>query len=176
MIATRFVKAMAAIVLFNSILFLSVREDVLAGEREEEAKKYTEQLRKGKDAKSKIIALNELGKLGQIKKALVADALPDIYKAVGDKDPGVRAAAAEALGKSGEPYSKAGEILVKLVKDDKDDAVKIAALRGLTVMGADAKDALPTVRDVLKATAGDKKSKLGLAAKDAAKAIGGGKK
>ena len=174
--AARFMKAMAFVALFNGALYLCVREEAIAGEKEDEAKKYTEQLRKGKDAKSKITALHELGNLAQIKTSLVADALPDVYKAVEDKDAGVRAAAAEALGKADEPYNKAGEILVKLIKEDKDEAVKISAIRGLTVMGQNAKDALPTIRDVVKDTAGDKKSKLGQAAKDALKAIGGGKK
>jgi HEAT repeat protein len=174
--AARFLKAMACIALFNGALFLCVREEALASEKEEDAKKYTEQLRKGKDTKSKITALQELGNLAQIKKALVADALPDIYKSTEDKDPGVRAAAAEALGKADEPYSKAGETLVKMVKDDKEDSVKIGALRGLTVMGQSAKEAIPTIRDVVNATKNDKKSKLGGAAKDALKAIGGGKK
>lgn len=176
MCSVRFAKAMAAVALFNGVLFLCVRENALAGEKEEDAKKYTEQLRKGKDAKSKIVALRELGTLAQIKKSLIAPALPDVYKATGDKDPGVRAAAAEALGKADEPYEKAGPVLVKLVKEDKDDAVKIGALRGLTAMGQSAKQAVPAVREVVKATAGDKKSKLGIAAKDALKALGVGKK
>ena len=173
--AARFLKAMAFVALFNGALYLCVREEVLASEKEEEAKKYTEQLRKGKDAKSKIAALQELGRLAQIKKAFIADALPDVYKAIEDKDPGVRAAAAEALGKADEPYSKAGEILVKLVKDDKDESVKIGALRGLSVMGSGAKEALPTIREVVSATKNDKKSNLGKAAKDAVLAIGGKK-
>jgi HEAT repeat protein len=167
---------MAFVALFNGALYLCVREEALASEKEEEAKKYTEQLRKGKDAKSKITALTELGNLAQIKKSFVTDALPDIYKAIEDKDPGVRAAAAVALGKADEPYDKAGEILVKLIKDDKEESVKIGALRGLTAMGQSAKEALPAVRDVVKATAGDKKSNLGKAAKDAALALSGGKK
>ena len=169
--AVRFAKALALVALFNGALYLSVREEALAGEREEEAKKYTDQLRKGKDAKAKVTALQELGRLAQIKKSLVTDALPDIYKAVEDKDAGVRAAAAEALGKADEPYDKAGEVLVKLLKDDKEDAVKIGALRGLAAMRDGAKPALPTIRGIVKDTAGDKKSKLGAAAKDAAKAI-----
>jgi HEAT repeat protein len=174
--AARFMKAMAFVALFNGALYLCVSAEAIASEREDEAKKYTEQLRKGKDAKSKITALHELGNLAQIKKSLIADALPDVYKAVEDKDAGVRAAAAEALGKADEPYSKAGEILVKLIKNDKEESVKISAIRGLTVMGQNAKDALPAIRDVVSATKDDKKSKLGAAAKDALKAIGGGKK
>ena len=89
--AVKFVKALALVALFNGALYLCVREEAIAGEREEEAKKYTEQLRKGKDAKAKVTALQELGRLAQIKKSLVADALPDIYKAVQDKEAGVRA-------------------------------------------------------------------------------------
>ncbi len=172
----RFMKAMAAVVLFNSTLFLCVREDALAGEKEEDAKKYTEQLRKGKNAKSKITALQELGTLAQVKKAFITDALPDVYKAIEDKDAGVRAAAAETLGKADEPYEKVGDILVKLIKEDKDDAVKIGALKGLTVMREGAKDALPAIREVVKANAGDKKSNLGKAAIAASAAISGKKK
>jgi HEAT repeat protein len=176
MFSARFAKAMAAVALFNGVMFLCVREDAAAGEKEDDAKKYTEQLRKGKDAKAKITALRELGTLAQIKKSLVADALPDIYKATSDKDAGVRAAAAEALGKADEPYDKAGAVLVKLLKEDKDDSVKIGALKGLTAMGQSAKEASPAIRAVVKSTAGDKKSKLGLAAKNALKAVGGGRK
>ena len=118
MIPNRFVKAMAAVLLFNSALFLCVRENAFASEKEEEAKKYAEQLRKSKDAKVKITALRELGNLAQIKKSFITPALPDVYKAVDDKDPGVRAAAAVALGKADEPYEKVGDILVKLLKED----------------------------------------------------------
>jgi HEAT repeat protein len=173
--AVRFAKALALVALFNGALFLCVREEALAGERAEEAKRYTEQLRKSKDAKVRINALHELGTLGQIKKSFIADALPEIYKAVGDKDAGVRAAAAEALGKTDEPYEKAGDILVKILKDDKDEAVKIGALKGLSAMRDAAKGALPTIRDIAKNS--DKKSKLGQAAVEAARAIAGnGKK
>jgi HEAT repeat protein len=176
MCSVRFAKALAAVALFNGVLFLCVREDALAGEKEEEAKKYTEQLRRGKDAKSKITALRELGTLAQVKKSFIAAALPDVYKATNDRDAGVRAAAAEALGKADEPYEKAGPVLVKLLKEDKENSVKIGALRGLTAMGTSAKEAAPAIRAVVKANAGDKKSKLGLAAKDALKAVGVGRK
>lgn len=173
--ASRFAKAMAAVVLFNGALFLCAQANVLAGEREDEAKRYAQQLRTTKDSKAKVKALTELGALAQIKKSFIAEALPDVYKATEDKDPAVRAAAAEALGKAAEPFSKAGEILVKLLKDEKDESVKIGALRGLAVMREEAKEALPAIREIQKATAGDKKSKLGDAAKAAATAIGGGK-
>jgi HEAT repeat protein len=169
--ATRLVHALAFVALFNGVLYLSLSQEALASEREEEAKKYTEQLRKGKDAKSKIAALQELGKLGQIKKSLIADALPDIYKAVEDKDPGVRAAAAETLGKADEPYDKAGKALVNILKEDKDEGAKLGAMRGLSAMGSTAKDAVPTLRDIVKNS--DKKSKIAKAAQLTIKAISG---
>ena len=169
--SARFMKAMAAVVLFNGVLFLCVREAALAGEKEDDAKKYTEQLRKGKDAKSKIEALKSLGELAQIKKPLITPALPDVYKAIEDKDPGVRAAAAETLGKADEPYEKVGDILVKLIKEDKDEGVKIGAMKGLAVMGTNAKDALGTINEFTK----DRKSTLGKAALAAKTAIQGKK-
>jgi HEAT repeat protein len=169
--ASRFVRAMCAVALFNGVLYLCVKEEALAGEKEDMAKRFTDELKKGKDAKVKINALKELGALAQLKKSLVADALPDIYKAAEDKDAGVRAAAAEALGKADEPYDKAGAVLVKLLKEDKDETVKIGALKGLAALGPAAKGALPAIKE---ATSGaDKKSNLANAAKMAAQSISG---
>ena len=176
MISSRFGRSMAAVALVNGVLALCVVGLVEAGEREEMAKKYAEQLRKGKDAKTRVKALQGLGELAQVKKSLVADALPDIYKAAEDKDPAVRAAAAETLGKADEPYGKAGPVLGKMLKEEKDANGKIGALRGLTAMGASAKDSAPAIREIVRETKGDKKSKLGVAAKDALKAVAGGKK
>jgi HEAT repeat protein len=172
--ASRFIRAMCAVAMFNGVLFLCVREEVIAGEKDDLAKKYTEELRKSKDVKVRINALQELGNLAQIKKSLAKDALPDIYKAAEDKDAGVRAAAAETLGKADEPYEKAGDILVKLLKNDKEENVKIAAAKGLSAMGPGAKESLPALREIAKNA--DKKSKLGIAATAAMKTIGGGKK
>lgn len=174
--ASRFLKALAAVALFNGALFLCVHADALAGEKEEEAKRHGEVLRTSKDSKAKVKALQELGTLAQLKKGLIAGALPDVYKATEDKDPAVRAAAAEALGKADEPFEKAGDVLVKMLKNEKDESVKIGALRGLSVMREGAKDALPAIREIQKATAGDKKSNLNKAAVAALQAIGGGKK
>ncbi len=72
--ATRFLKAMAFVALFNGALFLCVREEAIASEKEEEAKKYTEQLRTSKDAKVRIKALTGLGELAQVKKSFITDA------------------------------------------------------------------------------------------------------
>ena len=68
-------------------------------EKWDEAKKYLEDLRKTKDAKTKVTALQELGKLAAVQKSLVADALPEIYKALDDKDASVRGAAGTTAGR-----------------------------------------------------------------------------
>jgi HEAT repeats len=169
--AARFVKALAAVALFNGALYLTVREEALAANNEADAKKYTMDLQKGKDAKVKIVALQELGKLAAIQKSLVADALADIYKALEDKDAGIRAAAAQCLGSCDEPAEKSVPALLKLLKDDKEDSVKVGAARGLASMGSEAKEALPTLREL----AGDKKTTVGKVAAMAVKAIGGKK-
>jgi len=163
----RFIKALAAVALFNGALYMCVCEEAVAANNEADAKKYTEDLRKGKDAKVKATALLELGKLAAIQKSLVEDALPDIYKALEDKDASIRAAAATCLGQCDEPVDKAIPLLTKMLKEDKEDAVKIGALRGLASMGPAAKSALPDINNL----AGDKKSAVGKAAIAARKAI-----
>jgi len=174
MAAPRFAKALASIALLNGILFVCVREDLIAADKAAEARKYHDDLRTGKSAKVKIAALQELGKLAAVQKSLAADALPDIYKALDDKDAGVRAAAALCLGQCDEPIDKAVPALLKMLKNDKEeDRVRIGAARGLASMGSNAKEALPTLRMIAKNS--DKKSPLGKAAKEAQKAIAGKK-
>jgi HEAT repeat protein len=130
-------------------------------------------MKSSKDTKVRVTALQELGKLGALQRSLVTEALPYIYKSLEDKDASVRAAAAQCLGTCDEPADKAVPALLKLVKNaDEEEPVKIGAMRGLASMGSNAKEALPTLREISKA---DKKSKLGKAATVAAKAIGGKK-
>ncbi len=167
MVSPRFIKALAAVALFNGTLYLCVRQEVIAASDAADAKKYTEDLRKGKDAKVKVTALKELGKLAVVQKSLVADALPDIYKSLEDKDASIRAAAATCLGQCDEPIDKAVPLLTKMLKEDKEDSVKIGAAMGLGSIGPSAKAALPTLQEL----AGDKKSPVGKAAKAAVKAI-----
>jgi HEAT repeat protein len=172
MLNPRFAKAIAVVALLNGALYLAVLQDVIAASDIADARKYTEELKKAKDAKMKVVSLQELGKLAVIQKGLVGDALPDIYKSLEDKDAGVRAAAASCLGRCDEPADKAVPLLLKMLKDDKDDSVKIGAANGLAAMGPEAKSALPTLRELV---AADKKSAVGKAANTAVKAIAGKK-
>jgi HEAT repeat protein len=162
----RFVKALAAVALFNGVLYLGTTPEALAS-NEKDAKRYTNELKTAKDAKTRITALQELGKLAAIMKSYAAEALPDIYKALDDKDAGVRAAAAQCLGACDEPADKAVPLLVKMLKSDKEESVKIGAAKGLASMGTAAKSAVPTLRDYAK----DKKSPVAKAAKAALKSI-----
>src|SRR5262245_46326676 len=167
-----FAKALAAVALFNGTLLICLQMDLIAADRQEEARKYTEDLRTGKTAKVKVTALKELGNLAVIQKSLAEPALPEIYKALEDKDAGIRAAAAQCLGQCDEPVSKAVPLLVGMLKNEKEDeGVRIGAARGLASMGPSAKEALPTLNTIVKNA--DKKSKLGKEAKNAKKAIAG---
>lgn len=153
---------------------LIAAESLVAASKAEDAKKYAEQLKNSKDPKKKAEALEELGKLGQIMKSLVEPAVPDIAKSLEDKSADVRKAGALAYGRVDPNPKEAVPALVKLLKEDKDEGVKIAAANGLAAMGDKAKEAVSSLREVQKSE--DKKSKLAKAAGDAMRSINGAKK
>jgi HEAT repeat protein len=170
---------LVSVTAFAAALFgLAFADGLEAAGKQEEAKKYHDQLKTTKDAKKKVEALEELGKLGQIMKSLAEPAIPDILKAAEDKSADVRKAAAEALGKCDPDPKDAVPALTKLLKEDKDDGVKIAAAHGLGYMGDTAQDATKDLREVAKANRGSdgKPNKLGRAAGEALRSINGKKK
>lgn len=168
--AARFAKALAVVALFNGVLALCVSDELLASDKEEEAKKYTKDLKTSSDPKVKITALNELAKLARLMKSLGEPALPEIYKCLDDKDAGVRAAAAYCLGECDDVPEKALPALTKVLNNTKeDDSVRIGAAKGLAAMGPHAKAANKDLRAIV--TAADKKSKLGKEAQNALKSI-----
>jgi HEAT repeat protein len=123
-----------------------------AESRADEAARYTEQLKKAKDAKSKITAIEEIGKLGLVNKKYAKDAVPYIMEACKDRDTKVRATAAQALGEaySGDEDEKVVTLLTDMLKKEKEeDTVKMAAARGLAAMGPRAAAALPTLREIM---------------------------
>lgn len=136
---------------FTATCLLLILAAPALADRAEDAANYTQQLKTSKDPKVRRIALEELGKLAQIRKSYGKEAIPLIMEACKDKDTRVRAAAAEALGKaySGDEDDKVVKLLAELLKDDKQEQVKIAAARGLAAMGPRARAALPTMREVL---------------------------
>lgn len=147
-----------------------------AGSKAAEAKKAMADLAAASTPKAKAAALDELGKIAQVQKSLVAPAVPDIKKALSDKDPSVRKAAAQAYGRCDPDAKEAVPILVKMLKEETDDDVKIGVANGLAAMGPSAAAAVPAVREALKAERDKKKdagqTRLGRELQETAKAIG----
>lgn len=173
MLAKRLIPAFA--------LFLSVGFGIawaapmlLAAGKEAEAKKALDELKKTKDTKVKIASLEKLGELGQVQYAFAEPAIPEMMKALDDKEAGVRAAAAKAVGQAGSEDPDTVPSLVKLLKSDKEESVKIAAAEGLGLLGSKAKDAVPALREAAKDA--DKKSKLAKVIGASVKTINGTKK
>jgi HEAT repeat protein len=125
-------------------------QTVDAASKAAEAKKAIADLAAAKDAKSKAAALDEIGKIAQVQKALAEPALADIKKLTDDASPIVRKAAAQAYGRC-DPDAKEGvPFLTRILKNDKDEDVKMGAASGLAAMGPKAKDALPVLREMQK--------------------------
>lgn len=130
-----------------------------AGPNPKEAAKYIKDLKTSKDAKVRATALAEIGKIGQLQKSLVEAALPDVVKALADKETAVRAAAAKAYGMLDPEPKEAVPALVKLMKGDKSNDVKVAAVEGLGMMGPSAKDAMKDLRELARMRDKDKKDR-----------------
>ena len=154
--------------LFAAIALLMAPDSAALAGKREDAAKATAALKSG-DAKQKVAALAELGKLGQIQKSFVADAEPTMVKLLDDKDAEVRAAAARAVGMI-DPDAK--EVLPKLRKmlaTDKSEVARLGAAAGIGAMGTAGKPALGDLRKVMGDN--DKGTKLYRAAMTAAKSV-----
>jgi HEAT repeat protein len=109
---------------------------VFAAPAEEEAKKYAADL-KHKDAKVRLEAAKELGRLGGAKKSLVAPYLDDIKSAMKDKDAGVRGEAAKTLGIADPQDKKAAvKAIADLLKEEKSEMARAGMETGLGELGA----------------------------------------
>ena len=133
---------------------------VAAASREEEAEKYKKTLRSSEsDAKDLATAVKELGKLGAIASKYTKDIIPDLMKMLDHKDPRVRGEAAHAIGMV-DPDEKEPVVdkLIKILKEEKVDSVKLSAAQGLAAMGSEAKAALPALKEAV-AAAGKKEAR-----------------
>jgi HEAT repeat protein len=147
-----------------------------AATKEEEVARYVNDL-KSKDAAVRKTAAEQIGKIALVKASAAKPALHPLIDALKDSSSSVREAAALAVGRLDEP-AEAVSALTKVLKDEKDLGVRVAAARGLGQMGPEAKDALPTLRDVWTAArdAGRSQQRLVQATRDAMEAIRGGRK
>lgn len=82
-------------------------------------------------------AADSLGRIG-------VDAVPELIKALGNPDAGLRVQAARALAVIGPKAGAAVPSLISLLSDD-DEAVRRAAARALGQIGPAARDAIPSL-------------------------------
>jgi len=160
-------------------LFLMGSLSLLAAPTKEEkdVDKYSKMLKTGKKPEDKVNALKELCRLGTIQVDLTKPVVPEIIKALDDKDEKVRAEAATTIGHI-DPENKKEivEKLRKMLKDDKEpETVKLGIAEGLSAMGGDAMGALPELRE-LNEKANAKKKNSGRPYQMAIQAITGRKK
>ncbi|MFO0939033.1 MAG: HEAT repeat domain-containing protein [Gemmataceae bacterium] len=156
---TRRARFLASLALMVGLLTVAASSGVVAGTKDNEAKKYTELLQKSKDPKVRLDAIEKIGELAQINKKLGTPAVPYIKDALSDKDTEIRKAAAKAYGRCDPDDADAVKTLVDLMKNDKEDAVKMSAAFGLQSMGEKAKVAVPDMLTVAKSLKNDKDSK-----------------
>ena len=133
---------------FTATLTLCLADSAFAGPKEDAAR-YTKDL-SSKDTKVKIRALQELAKIGQIQKSLIKEAEPKMLAELEAKEPMIRAAAAKAIGMIDPDPKVVIPKLTKMLADDKEEDVQVAAADGLGAMGRAAKPANKTLRDVMK--------------------------
>jgi HEAT repeat protein len=94
-------------------------------------------------------------------------ALPELLKAVQDKDKSVRCYVIHAIGALGKPATSAIPELIRVLKEDVVADVRLAAIEELATFGPDAKAAL----DVLMIASRDGKPAIREAAQEAVKKI-----
>lgn len=155
------------------LVLLAGADHLGAAGKADEAKKAIDDLKKGKDAKAKVAALDDLGRLGQVQYKLAEPAIPDMFKFLKDKDAGLRAAAARAIGMVAPEDEKTADELLAALKVEKEDGPKFALVTALGQLGGRAKGAVSELRTVLKGA--DPKSKLAKQVQTSIKSITGAK-
>ncbi len=141
------------VILFGGITILAAPT-----KEQEEVAKNIKKLKTSKDAKGKVEALKELGRLGAIQVLLTRPIVPEIVRMLDDKDGSVRGEAAHTLGKiEPEDKEKIVEKMAKMVKEEKEEAVRMNVIQGLAAMGSDAKAAIPAIKEMMDKA--DKKQK-----------------
>ena len=116
-----------------------------AGPGKKEADRAIRDLRTATDAKVKEAALKEIGKIGQVQKALVESAVDDVVKSLKDKVPAfanidpavVHLAGALDENRAPKPMADAGSALVNLGYGHPQAAAAIAAAARNAGDGAD---------------------------------------
>jgi HEAT repeats len=99
-----------------------------------------------RDARVRLEAAEGLARVGALKSSNAREGVgPLCAVALGDRDARVRAAATASLGELRLEPARVVPVLCKLVKEDKDRAVQLAAINALGSFGPAAKDARPVL-------------------------------
>ena len=139
-------RSLSAAILLVGLFTIAASSGVIAGPKEVEAKKYTDQLQTSKDAKVRAEAIEKLGDLAKVNRKYGVAALPDIKNALKDPDVNVRKAAAKAYGCCDPEDSDAVASLIDVLKNDKEEAVRKNAALGLKAMGEKSLSAVPELK------------------------------
>jgi HEAT repeat protein len=127
--------------------------------KKEDVPKYLKQLQSSPSAADRARAAEMLGKRGGINANDVDDAVEPLQAAMKkDKDAGVRAASARALGNIHPEAADTVPLLVDRLKNDSSMDVKMATVVALGQYGSDAKEAVPALNE-LRGKFNSKKSK-----------------
>ena len=114
---------------------------LVAATREDEAKKYAADL-KSKDAKVRLTAVTELGKLGSLQRKLTVPYVADLTKVLTDNDPKIRGEAARVIGLIDVEDKKAAVTQIAgLLKNEKVESAREGQATGLGELGATTEDA-----------------------------------
>jgi HEAT repeat protein len=147
----------------------------------EQVSLLTDLLKSEKDPAGRLALVQALGSIGPPAKPAIPTLL-EVRKASPPTpktlDPqGVRKAILEAIGKIDPEPKTYVPIVIDFLKQDRDSAVRTAAVQTLKQIGPPAKDAIPALQEVVKSLAKSTRSEdkaLLKEAEDAIKALGGG--
>ncbi len=116
--------------------------------RREDMPKYLKMLQSSKNGKDRALAAEMIGKRGLVNANDVEDAIETLKTTLQkDVESKVRAAAAAALGNIKPPADDMVPLFIDRVKNDKANEVKLASTVALGQYGADAKSAVPVLRE-----------------------------
>ncbi|NEU72665.1 PBS lyase [Hassallia byssoidea VB512170] len=93
---------------------------------------------------------SEYEKTSKALQKLGSKAVPDLVKALQNKNPKVRSSAADALGKIGEKAASATPALAEALKNDNEAYVRSSAAQALGRIGKEAASATPALAEALK--------------------------
>jgi HEAT repeat protein len=145
----KFAKALGLSILFFTVSLVLAQTGGVGIPKKEDVPKYMRQLQSSPSAADRAKAAEMLGKRGRVNANDVEDAIDPLKKALQkDKDAKVRAAAARALGDIHPEDTATVSLLVDRLKNDEVMDVKMATVVALGQFGADAKEALPPLREM----------------------------